>query len=96
MLTQTDLENAARQMRDRGLHSSWIELIEFSRCTVGSLVDAYQALLRSSACSDDLQVTLKDNLARALTSLTSESQVARWESEALSGIGDPAGKGKLG
>jgi hypothetical protein len=93
MLTQTDLENLARQMRDRGLHSSWIELIEFSRCVVGSLVDAYQALLKNSASSSStlsndpraLQLAVKNNIAKALTSLAGESQVVRWKSEALRG-----------
>ena len=91
MLTYTDLEQLARQMRARGLHSSWIELIEFSQSVVGSLIDAYQALLRDSASSGrafsgnpgDLQTMLKENLAKALTFLTSEAQVAKWESEAL-------------
>jgi len=93
MLTQTDLENLARQMRDRGLHSSWIELIEFLRGVVGSLIDAYKALLgnslskddRSSVSTDELIYVVKDRLSKALTLLTSKEQVARWEQEALEG-----------
>jgi len=93
MLTQTDLENLARQMRERGLHSSWIELIEFSRGVVGSLIDAYKALLgnslskddRPSVGADELIYVVKDRLSKALTLLTSKEQVARWEQEALEG-----------
>ena len=89
MLTQLDLQNVARQARARGLHSSWVELLEFSQTTIGSLVDAYQALLRDSNSGalshnpSDLRIMLKDNLSKALTSLTSETQVAKWESEIL-------------
>ena len=96
MLTQADLEQLARQTRARGLHSSWNELLEFSQSVVGSLVDAYQALLRNSVLSksvslgntlsanpDDLRVLVREKLGRALVSLTSKEQVARWESEAL-------------
>jgi len=91
MLSQTDLEQLARQMRARELHSSWNELLEFSGSVVGSLVDAYQALLRSSVSSSnmlsvdpgDLRALVQDKLGRALLSLTSKEQVARWESEAL-------------
>ena len=89
MLTKTELENLARQARARGLRSSWAELLEFSQTVVGSLVDAYQTLLRDSNSGalshnpGDPQIMLKDNLSKALTSLTSETQVARWESEIL-------------
>jgi len=90
-LTQAELELVAREIRARGLHSSWDELLTFSKDAVGSLVDAYQALLRSTAKSnkvsssdpDDLQKMVRDKLAKALTLLTSEARVAKWESEAL-------------
>ena len=101
MLSQTDLEQLARQMRARGLQSSWNELFEFSESVVGSLVDAYQALLRNSllnksvslgrtlsANSGDLRVLLQEKLGKALVSLSSREQVARWESEACAGSGD--------
>ncbi len=92
-MTQKDVEQVATQMRARGLHSSWKELLEFSESVVGSLVDAYQTLLRSSASSgnvlaaspDDLRVLLQEKLGKALLSLTSKEQVAKWESEALAG-----------
>jgi len=92
-MTQKDLEQVATQMRARGLHSSWNELLEFSESAVGSLVDAYQALLRSPVSSSnmllanpsDLRVLVQEKLGRALVSLTSKEQVARWESEALAG-----------
>jgi hypothetical protein len=91
MMTQKDLEQVATQMRARGLHSSWNELLELSEFVVGNLVDAYQVLLRNSASSGgmllanpgDLRVLVREKLGRALVSLTSKEQVARWESEAL-------------
>jgi len=92
-MTQTELELVARGVRARGLHSSWDELLTFSKDAVGSLVDAYQALLRSTAKSDKVSSTnpdnvrkvVKDKLAKALTLLTSEVQVAKWGSDALDG-----------
>ena len=91
MLNQADLEQLARQMRARGLHSSWVELLEFSESAIGSLVDAYQALLRApvssgnpfSANPGDLRMLLQGKLGKALVSLTSQEQVTKWESEAL-------------
>ena len=91
MLKQADLEQLARQIRARGLRSSWVELLEFSESAIGSLVDAYQALLRApvssgnplSANPGDLRVLLQEKLDKALVSLTSQEQVAKWESEAL-------------
>jgi len=90
MMTQKDLEQVATQMRARGLHSSWNELLEFSESVVGSLVDAYQALLRTvssgsmlSANPGDLRALLQEKLGKALVSLTNQEQVAKWELEAL-------------
>ena len=90
-MTQTELKLVAREMRARGLHSSWDELLTLSKDAVGSLVDAYQALLRSTAKldkvslsdPDDIKEVVRDKLAKALTLLTSEARVAKWESEAL-------------
>ena len=90
-MTEAELESVAREMRYRGLHSSWNELLAFSQDVVGSLADAYQALLRSMAKSDtvssfdsdDAQKLVRDKLAKALTLLTSEARVAKLESEAL-------------
>lgn len=91
MLTQTDLEQLARQMRARGLHSSWNELLEFSESVVGNLVDAYQALLRNSVSSGSMPAAnrgylrgwLQKKLGKALVSLTSQEQLATWELEAF-------------
>jgi len=91
MLNKADLEQLASQMRARGLHSSWVELLEFSESEIGSLVDAYQALLGApvssgnplSANPGDLRVFLREKLGKALVSLTTQEQVAKWESEAL-------------
>jgi hypothetical protein len=89
-MTQVELEQIAREVRARGLHSSWNELLEFSESVVGSLVDAYQALLRNSVSSgnmlsanaSDLRVLLQEKLGKALVSLASREQVAKWGSEA--------------
>ena len=43
-MTQTELEQVARQLRYKGLHLSWNELMELSDCVVVNLVDAYQTL----------------------------------------------------
>jgi len=90
-VTQIELELVAREMRDRGLHYSWNELLAFAKDTIGSLVDAYQILLRSmakpdkvsSSDPDDAQEVVREKLAKALTLLTDKGRVAKWESEAL-------------
>ena len=93
-MTQVDLELVAREMRARGLHSSWDELLTFSRDLVGNLVDAYQELLKSLGKSDkvssinrgdDAQKVVIDKLAAALVLLTGKAHVAKWELEALDG-----------
>jgi len=89
-MTQAELGSIARKIRARGLHSSWDELLTFSEDVVGSLVNAYQALLKSPVLSEKaslsnrngVQKVVRDKLAMAITALTSEAQVARWESEA--------------
>jgi hypothetical protein len=91
MMTQAELELVAREMRGRGLHYSWNELLAFAEDVVGSLVNAYQTLLRSMAKSntisstdpDEVQKMVKDKLVKALTLLTDKARVAKWESEAL-------------
>jgi hypothetical protein len=90
-MTQAELELVARGIRDRGLHSSWTELLAFSDDVVGNLVDVYRTLLRnavisgkiSSSDTTEVQNVVRDKLAAALALLTSEAQVARWESEAF-------------
>ena len=90
-MTQGELELIARNVRARGLHSSWDDLLKFSKDVIGNLADAYQSLLKSLALSKktpsndlvDMQKVIRDKLATALTLLTSPAQVARWESEAL-------------
>ena len=89
-MTQAELELVARGMRARGLHSSWDNLLEFSKDVVSNLADAYQMLLKSPALSNtissddlgDTQNLVRDTLAKALALLPSETQVARWQSEA--------------
>ena len=89
-MTQEELEQSARKMRERGLHYSWLELMEFTRDIVGNLADAYQSLLREiSSLSKDLNDTdaeinvIANKLATALTILTSEENVTRWRNDAL-------------
>ena len=90
-MTQGELESIAREMRARGLHSSWNDLLAFSKDVVGNLADAYQVLLKSVALLNntssnnliDMQKIVRDKMATALTLLASEAQVATWESEAL-------------
>ena len=86
-MTQTELEQVARHLRDIGLHASWNELMVFTQEVVGSLVDAYQTLLRQTnaqgnipAWPNDMQV-IHDSLTRSLTFLASPAQVTRWEME---------------
>jgi hypothetical protein len=91
LLTHTEVEQLANQIRAIGLHSSWNELLDFSQSVVGNLVEAYQALLKYSGTPDvglsdprwQVPVIVKKNLNKALTSLTSETQVLKWESEIL-------------
>jgi len=89
-MTQEELEQSARKMRERGLHYSWLELMEFTGDVVGNLADAYQALLRRiSPLSKDLNdaepeiKVIANKLATVLTILTSEGKVTRWRSDAL-------------
>ena len=91
-MTPAEIEQIAMKMRATGLHSSWIELTEFSSGVVGGLVEAYQALLQDSASSgsipsdniEKMHLLVRDRLSKALISLTSPAHVARWESEVLS------------
>ena len=90
MLTQTDKEQLARQIRARGMNSSWDELLEFCQTVVGNLADAYQILLANPSFSDtvstktsELSALLKEKMCKALVSLASEAHVIRWESEVL-------------
>ena len=89
-MTQEELEQSARKMREMGLHYSWLELMEFTGDVVGNLADAYQSLLRGiSSLSKDLNDTdaeikvIANKLATALTILTSEEKVTRWRNDAL-------------
>jgi len=100
-MKQAELELIAREMRARGLHSTWNELIVFSEGIVGSLSEAYQTLLKSMAKSntipstdpDDVQKVVRDKLAKALTLLTDKARVAKWESEALTEKNRPGTQG---
>jgi hypothetical protein len=90
-VTQGEVEQIAREIRTKMMHSSWHELVEFSESVVGNLVDAYQILLRNSMPSNntlftghiDLKTLTEDKLGKALVSLTSPEQVAKWRSEVI-------------
>ena len=90
-MTQEDIEAVARQMRDTGLHTSWNDLTTLSKDAIGSIVDAFQGLLRNTFMLDsealtsreETQRTALESLNKALVLLTSEAQVSRWKSEAL-------------
>ncbi len=90
-MTQAELELVAREIRAMGLNSSWDELLTVSKDAVGGLVDVYKAVLWSAVNLDkvsptdynDFQNMASDKLAKALSLLTSEAQVNKWKSEAL-------------
>jgi hypothetical protein len=90
-VTQGEVEQVARGIRAKMMHSSWDELVEFAESVVGNLVDAYQVLLKNSVLSDntssidhgDLRKLTEGKLSKVLISLTSLEQVAKWRSEAI-------------
>ena len=92
-MTQTELEQVARHLRDIGLHASWNDLLAFADNVVGNLVDAYQAAVGSSSATNvvlspapnNVYMTLQEKLYQAIASLTNEEMVARWRSEACGG-----------
>ena len=92
-MTQTELEQIARHLRDIGLHASWSELMVLADSIVGNLVDAYQTLVRNSLAShntsltsdSNVYITLQGKLYKAIISLTNEEMVAKWRTEACGG-----------
>jgi len=92
-MTQTELEQVARHLKDIGLHTSWSELMVLADSVVGDLVDVYQTLARNSLASNDtsltldnnVYMTLQDKLSKAIASLPNEEMVVRWRSEACGG-----------
>ena len=90
-MTQEDIESVARKIRATGSKASWQDLLILSKDAIGSLIDAFQELLRNTPvlnrttldnCEEPRRIVLK-RLNRALILLTSEAQVSRWKSEAL-------------
>ncbi len=89
-MTQTELEQVARRLRDIGLHASWNDLLALADNVVGNLVDAYQTVVGSysttnvvlSPAPDNVAMTLQEKLYKAIVSLTNEEMVARWRTEA--------------
>jgi len=92
-MTQTELEQVARRLRDIGLHASWNDLLAFADNVVGSLVDAYQATVKNSLASNNKSltsdsnvcITLQEKLYKAIVSLAGEEMVAIWGSKACGG-----------
>ena len=89
-MTQAELNSIAQKMRSRDPNYSWMEAFIFAKDVVGGLAHAYQALLKNSMIPNkttpsDVQNVVRDKLAAMLTLLTSEAQVARWESKVLAG-----------
>ena len=90
-MTQEDIESVAQKIRAAGLHTSWIDLMILSKDAIGSIVDAFQGLLRNTFLLDsealtsreETQRTALQSLNKALILLTSEAQLLRWKSEAL-------------
>ena len=81
------------ELEKKIIRKELIRYREFSESAIGSLVDAYQALLKApvssgnslSANPGELRVFLQEKLSKALVSLSSQKQVAKWKSEALAG-----------
>ena len=90
-MTQEDIELVARKLRATGSNASWQDLLILSKDAIGSLIDAFQGLLRNTSIFDrtaldnckESQGIVLERLNRALILLTSEAQVSRWKSEAL-------------
>ena len=78
-VTNAELEQIARAVRARGLHATWIELMEFS-ASVAGLAEAYKGMLVSPAPKGS-DAALQEELGRALAWLTSPEQLSMWESE---------------
>jgi len=90
-MTQEDIELVARKIRATGSNASWQDLLILSKDAIGSLIDAFQGLLRNTSvfdrtalgnCEESQRIVL-ERLNRALILLTSKAQVSRWKSEAL-------------
>jgi hypothetical protein len=89
-MTKTEAELIARGIRSRCLHSSWSDLVAFWKDVLDNLESAYRAAVRgtapnqhiSSEHSSELQPTVEDKLATALSQLAGEKQVARLHIEA--------------
>lgn len=89
-MTKAEAEIIAREIRSRCLHSSWNDLVAFWQDVLDNLESAYRAAVRRTAAnqhvssehSSELQPTVKDKLATALSQLAGEKQVARWYTEA--------------
>ena len=92
-MTQGEIEAVVREIRTRSLHSSWNDLVGFWQGVIGNLEKAYRASVQSIAAfhqmssgdSNDMQRTVRDELATALRKLAGGRQMARWDAEATRG-----------
>jgi hypothetical protein len=92
-MTQSELEQLAKQVRSTGLHASWLDLMGLVENVVGNLVEAYKIVIvnnqsfgrdTSAGSAGNSFILLQEKLGVALTALTSPEQVSRWEEEAYS------------
>lgn len=89
-MTKAEVELIAREIRNRCLHSSWIDLVAFWQGVMVNLESAYLTMVQgaeathhvSSEHSSELEPTVKDKLGMALSQLAGEKQVARLYAEA--------------
>jgi len=92
-MTQVEVELIAREIRTRCLHSSWSDLVDFWGAVMSNLEEAYRAVVHGKASShgvtasgcSEMQTRVRDKLARVLSQLAGEQQVARWNAEATTG-----------
>ena len=88
-MTQAEVELVARKIRSRCLYSSWSDLVAFWQGVMDNLESAYRAeVLGTRANGNQIsgqsgaeQATVGDRLARALSRLAGEEQVAQWRAE---------------
>ncbi len=98
-MTQKEVESATREIRNKCLHASWDELVEFWDRVFNNLEGAYRASAPIALITDqnylqysnDAQTALRNNLAMALGHLAGYRQVAKWDAEIAGKTGAPAG-----
>lgn len=98
-MTQKEVESVTREIRNKCLHASWDELVEFWDGVLDNLEGAYRAAVQralspgqmSLPYSNDAQTALRSKLAVALSHLAGYQQVAKWDAEIAGKSRVPAG-----